>query len=80
VISCTRSPIPQVDCFLRQDQDRVEFIRPDLLRADLDSEMKRRPEVEGVADQQSSLRSLRSIQFVQRAAVAPGAVVGPVAA
>jgi len=65
--------------FLQLDQC-CELIRPNFVEADSDAQLQCRPQVDYTAQQQTRLRGLRRVQFVQRAVVATAAIVGSVGA
>jgi len=64
--------------FLFERNQRPELVRRDLIEADPDPQLQRRPKVERAAQQQSRLGGLRGIQFVQRAVVTAATIVGSV--
>ena len=56
--------------FVVQDQHRVKLVCRDLVQADVDAQIERRPQVEGAPDEQAGFGGLRGIEFVLRAVVA----------
>jgi hypothetical protein len=60
---------------LFQRHQRLELVRADLIEADSDAQLQRRPKVERAAQQQTRLGGLRRVQPVQRAVVAAAAIV-----
>jgi len=66
--------------FFFQHTEGAELVRPDLVEIYSDSQLQRRPKVEGAPQQQARLRRLRRIQLVQRAVAAAAAIVGSVRA
>ncbi len=67
-------PFQQIP-LLGDDQHRAELIRANLVKADVNPKFQGTHQVESAPDQQSLLRALRRIQAVQRAMVAPLAIV-----
>lgn len=61
--------------FLFHHQERVEFIRPNLVETNLDAELQRSAQVECAADQEAGFARLRGLEFVERAMVAAVAVL-----
>jgi hypothetical protein len=61
--------------FVVEDHHRVKLVCPDVVQSDVDSKVERRAQVQGAPDQQSELGSLRRIELVKGAVVAPAAVV-----
>jgi adenylate kinase len=53
---------------------------PNLVEADADAQLQRRPEVKRAPQQQTRLGGLRGIQSIQRAVAAAAAIVGGVRA
>lgn len=78
LLSAMRVHLLAVQCvaFLFERNQRPELVRRDLIEADPDPQLQRRPKVERAAQQQSRLGGLRGIQFVQRAVAAAAAIVG----
>ncbi|GIW55500.1 MAG: hypothetical protein KatS3mg082_1904 [Nitrospiraceae bacterium] len=66
--------------FLFDDEHGEELIRPDLVEADSDAQLQRRPEIKRAPQQQTRLRGLRRVQLVERAVAAAAAVVRSVRA
>ena len=60
--------------FVFQDQHGVEFVGPDIVKANVDAEVERGAQIESAPDQQSGLGGLRGVQFVQRAVLAAAAI------
>ncbi len=58
-----------------KDEHGMELIRPDLVEANSDAQLQRRPEIERAPQQQASFGGLRRIELVERAAVAAAAIV-----
>ena len=67
-------PVP----FLFEDQHRVELIRADVIKGEMDAQLQRRPEVQSAPDEEASLRRLRLVEPIERTVVAPVTVVGRV--
>ncbi len=61
--------------FFFQRDHRPELVGPDVVQADSNAQLQRRPEIERAAQQQTRLGGLRGIQLVQRAVVATVAIV-----
>ncbi len=66
--------------FLLQHHQRPELVRPDLVKADPDAQLQRRPEVERTPQQDTNLGGLRRIKPVQRTVAAAATIVGGVGA
>ena len=66
----------QLLAFVFKDQHRVELIRANVVEGEMDAQLQCRPKIQGAPDEQPSLGGLRHIEFVERAVVAPPAVVG----
>lgn len=60
----------QTVTFFFEDEHGEELIGPDFLKPDSDTELQRRPEVDGAADEQAGLGRLGGIQAVERAVIA----------
>jgi hypothetical protein len=60
----------QLVAFFVQDQHCVELISPDIVEADVDSQVERRSQIESAPDEQSGLGGLRSVELVLGAVVA----------
>ena len=65
---------------LFQHHQRSKLIGPDLIEADPNTQLQRRPQIERAPQQQTRLGGLRRIELVQRAVVAPAAIVRSVLA
>ena len=70
----------QLFAFVFEDQHRVEFIRADVIEAEVYAQLERGPEIQSAPDEESGLRRLRPVEPVERAVVTPVAVVGRVGA
>ena len=53
-----------------QDQDCVELVGPDIVKANVDTEIKRRAYIESAPDDQSGFGGLRGVELVLRTVVA----------
>jgi hypothetical protein len=60
---------------VRDDQHCAELIRANLVKAEVNPKFQRAHQVKRAPDQQSLLRALGGVQAVQRAMVAPFAIV-----
>ncbi len=56
--------------FLFEDQHGVELVGPNIVKADVDTEVERRAQVESAPDEQSGFGGLRGVEFVLGAVVA----------
>jgi len=66
--------------FLFEHHKRPELVGPDLVKANPDAQLQRRPKVERAPQQQSRFGGLCGIQLVERAVVAAAAIVRSVRA
>jgi len=57
-----------------QNQHRVELICPDIVQADVDSQVQCCAQIESAPDEQTGLGGLRGIELVLGAVVAPAAI------
>jgi hypothetical protein len=57
-----------------QDQHRVELVSPDIVKADVDSQVQCRAQIEGAPDEQTGFGGLRGIELVLGAVVAPATI------
>jgi hypothetical protein len=57
-----------------QDQHRVELVSPDIVQPDVDSQIQCRAQIEGAPDEQTGFGSLRGIELVLGAVVAPASI------
>jgi hypothetical protein len=69
-------PIP----LLRDDQHCEEVVRCDLVHRHVDAEFERTDQIECAPDYQPPVGCLDGIKLIERAVVAPGAIVGSVRA
>ena len=60
---------------LRDDQHGAELVRANLVKADPDAQLERAHQIESAPDEQTLLCALGGVQAVQRAVVAPLAIV-----
>ena len=65
---------------LFNDQHCLPLICPDLIQPNPHTQLQRGPEIDGAADEQPRFRGFRRIEFVQRAMIAPPALVGSIGA
>lgn len=68
----------QLFALVFEDQHRVELIRADVIKAEVNTQLERGPEVQGATDEETRLRRLRAVELFQRAVVAAVAAVGRV--
>jgi hypothetical protein len=71
-----RSLAVQLVPFFVQDHHCVEFVGPDIIQPDVDSQVERRAQVEGAPDEQAGFGSLRGVELVLGAVVATSAIGG----
>ena len=57
-----------------QDQHRVELVGPDIVQADVDSQVQCRAQIESAPDEQTGFGGLRGIELVLGAVVAPATI------
>ena len=60
--------------FVVQNEHRVELVGPDIVEADLDSQVQRRAQIEGAPDEQTGFGSLRGVELVLGAVVATSTI------
>ena len=65
----------QLFAFVFEDQHRVELIRTNVIKAEVDAQLQRRPEVQRAPDEETGLRRLRLVELIERTVVTPFAVV-----
>jgi len=65
----------QLFAFVFEDQHRVEFIRADVIKGEMDTQLQRGTEVQSAPDEEASLRRLRLVEPIERTVVAPVTVV-----
>ena len=56
----------------------MELIRTNVIKAEVDAQLQRRPEVQRAPDEETGLRRLRLVEPIERTVVAPVTVVGRV--
>jgi len=66
--------------FFFQHYEGAELVRPDLVEIYSDSQLQRRPKVEGAPEQQARLGGLSRIELVEWTMAASAAIVGRVGA
>jgi hypothetical protein len=57
-----------------QDQHRVELVSTDIVQPDVDSQVQCRAQIEGAPNKQTGFGSLRGIELVLGAVVAPATI------
>ena len=61
---------------LFEGQHRVELIRADVVKAEVDAQLECGPEVQSTPDEETGLRRLRPVESVEWTVVTPATVVG----
>ena len=70
----------QLFAFVFEDQHRVELIRANVIKAEVDAQLQRRPQIQSAPVEEAGLRRLRPVELIERTVVAPFTVVGRVGA